>query len=275
MEREDWEKDREVPESRGTGCREFCRRLEEGGSGSTRSGREKDEGAVTPQEGKERKEGARLPGTASDPFDFEFAFDGVSLGVIAGGEEEFIGDAFLKGVHVIEGSPRGSGSEVREGEVNAALGSSIDGGMIDNAPVGDASRFFAGGSIIERGEEDLEGVLASAGVDKVESMFHDIIEEVFFPSVFATYHEAVNEAFHDMGIGFPEAFVGVPAKIMESERGLQGDIALEARIGYRALTSGPFIKEEEVLRIVNQSSHQIMRDEALRREGLMRRVRRA
>ena len=154
------------------------------------------------------------------------------------------------------------------------MGSGVDGGMIDDAAVGDAGSFFAGGGMVEGGEEDLDGILAGTGVNKVERVFHDVVEEMFFASVFAGFHKAINEAFNDVGIGFTEAFVGVAAEVMENKGGLNGDIALEAGIGDRTLFGGPFIEEEEVLRIVRQGTHQIMRGEAREREGRARRVRR-
>ncbi len=86
---------------------------------------------------------------------------------------------------------------------------------------------------------------------------------MFFTSVFAGFHEAINEAFDDVGVSFPEAFVGVTAEGMEHEGGLNGDIALKARIGDRAFFGRPFIEEEEVFRVVRQGTHQITRGEAL------------
>lgn len=221
-----------------------------------------------------KRKGCKLTGAASNPFDFEFAFDGVGLGIVAGSQEEFVGDAFLESFHVIEGGPGGAGGEVREGEVDAALGRGVDGGMIDDAAVGNTGRFFPGGGIFEGGKEELEGILAGTGVDEVERVFDDVIEEVFFPRVFPAFHKAINEAFNDVGISFGEAFIGVATEVMKNEGGLKRNIAFKAGIGDGALFGGPFIEKAEIFRIVNQGTHQITRGKALGREGWARRVRR-
>jgi hypothetical protein len=176
-----------------------------------------------------------------DTLDFILLLDGVRVGRTLGGVDELIGEALGHGLEVAEGGFAGTLAHEVDGLIDTAERGDVDGLATDDTTGTDTGRVFAGSTLGDGVNDDLDGVGGVLGgeVSDLEGVADDADSEELLAVGAHFEHEAVDEALNDGALDLTELLLLEATRRVGNEDGVDGDVVGEGSIVDLDVIEGP------------------------------------
>lgn len=184
-----------------------------------------------------------------DTLDLILLLDGVRVGGTLGGVDEFVGEALGHGLEVAEGIFAGTLAHQVHGFIDTAEGRDVDGLAADDTTSTDTGRVFAGSTLGDGVNDDLEsvGIVLSGEVGDLEGVADDADSEELLAVGAHFEHEAVDHTFDDGALDLAEALLLEAARGVGNVDGVDGDVIGEGSVIDLNAFEGPLAEELGVL----------------------------